>query len=212
MLLIPEHASQGKSVDSNIEVVHFSRDRAERYVALRVRLTTSYAAKSAGPMSKTTRLEECANCGRAIGRLEIPCLYKEQVVCAECRERLEGSGPELVLSRPLSDVDFANEMLADSSNATAGLAPAKIPLNYSSSRVSTSSLHKAGVTICGPRSVQACPICGSQAAPVRKAKGSTAVLIILLLLWLLPGILYLIFYNGYIWVCPSCGTKLGDAT
>jgi hypothetical protein len=40
------------------------------------------------PMADSMALEECANCARAIGRLETPCIYKEQVVCAECYARL----------------------------------------------------------------------------------------------------------------------------
>jgi uncharacterized protein (TIGR03067 family) len=39
-------------------------------------------------MADSIALEECANCARAIGRLETPCIYKEQVVCAECYARL----------------------------------------------------------------------------------------------------------------------------
>jgi len=57
-----------------------------------------------------------------------------------------------------------------------------------------------------------CPACGSTEPAVKKAKGSTSMAILLLLLWVLPGVLYMIFYNGYVYVCPRCGYKYGDAT
>lgn len=56
-----------------------------------------------------------------------------------------------------------------------------------------------------------CPVCGSHATPKRVPKGSIVVLIILLFLWILPGLLYLIFCSGYVYKCPTCGAKLADA-
>ena len=34
-------------------------------------------------------MEQCANCGRAIGELETPQIFHGNVVCPECRVRLE---------------------------------------------------------------------------------------------------------------------------
>jgi len=56
-----------------------------------------------------------------------------------------------------------------------------------------------------------CPICGLRSAAVRKRKGSLLVTIFLLLFWLLPGVLYLIFRGGYVMACGNCGAKLADA-
>ncbi len=36
-------------------------------------------------------VEKCANCGRVIGNLKMPTLWRENVVCAECHARLGGS-------------------------------------------------------------------------------------------------------------------------
>jgi hypothetical protein len=35
-------------------------------------------------------LEKCANCDRTIGKLEQPCVWKDDVVCPECYARLQG--------------------------------------------------------------------------------------------------------------------------
>lgn len=55
------------------------------------------------------------------------------------------------------------------------------------------------------------PNCGYVGMPRRESKGSNAVLVILLLLWILPGIIYLIVYYGYVLKCPRCGMKMGEA-
>ena len=38
-------------------------------------------------------LENCANCGRTIGHLETPNIWREVVVCAECHKRLSAATP-----------------------------------------------------------------------------------------------------------------------
>jgi hypothetical protein len=54
------------------------------------------------------------------------------------------------------------------------------------------------------------PNCGYVGPGVKKARGSGCVLVFLLLLWILPGILYLIFMSGYTINCPRCGIKIRD--
>jgi hypothetical protein len=53
--------------------------------------------------------------------------------------------------------------------------------------------------------IPTCSVCGARIAPVKRAKGSRVVLIILLLMGGLPGVLYLVFFSGYNLVCPACG-------
>ena len=53
-----------------------------------------------------------------------------------------------------------------------------------------------------------CPHCRYVGIPKRKSKGSSIVLIILFLFFLLPGIIYLIFLSGYTYTCPQCGVKI----
>jgi len=38
---------------------------------------------------KPTTLEKCANCGRNIGNLEKHYVFKDQIVCVECHQRLK---------------------------------------------------------------------------------------------------------------------------
>lgn len=52
------------------------------------------------------------------------------------------------------------------------------------------------------------PRCGYVGPPRRKARGSTLLLVLLLLLWILPGLLYLLFRSGYIYCCPRCGMEI----
>jgi hypothetical protein len=61
----------------------------------------------------------------------------------------------------------------------------------------------------GPR---VCPVCGSSKNPVKKPKGNWKLCLLLLLLWILPGVLYGVFHWGYVYVCPDCGLKLGDVS
>jgi hypothetical protein len=60
------------------------------------------------------------------------------------------------------------------------------------------------------RPARSCPVCGSSRSPVAKSKGSTVVLLVLLFLAIVPGIIYAIFFSGYVYVCPKCGFKYGD--
>jgi len=39
--------------------------------------------------NQMSELEKCANCGRDIGKLEKACVFKDQIVCAECHQRLK---------------------------------------------------------------------------------------------------------------------------
>jgi hypothetical protein len=55
------------------------------------------------------------------------------------------------------------------------------------------------------------PNCGYTGPGQKKSKGSAVVMILLLLLWVVPGILYAIIYNGHVIVCPKCGMKVRDA-
>ena len=115
---------------------------------------------------KRGSIEECANCGRTIGRLETAHVFKDQTVCAECFARLK---PTVGYETPAS---------------LAAPAPAV-------------SVRTAGVA-------RACPACGSTRPAEKKSKGSTALLILLLLFWIVPGLLYLIFYSG---VCPQADSS-----
>lgn len=136
-------------------------------------------------MSNAANLEECGNCGRLIGRLETPCVFEDEVVCSECFARLS---PAIECAAPFPRGSMSPSALSAADHATVhGRMPAPIPV------------------------VRSCPLCGSTERAVKKSKGSGLLLIILLLLWILPGLIYLMVYSGYVYVCPACGFKYGDA-
>jgi len=52
--------------------------------------------------------------------------------------------------------------------------------------------------------------CGYQGPAEEKARGSTVLLIILLLLWIVPGLIYLGLRSGYKYSCPKCGLDIAS--
>lgn len=133
-------------------------------------------------------MEKCANCDRTIGNLETPHVHNGHVVCVECKSKLR---PIVIddsdVVKPVADT-FANRL--DS-------MPVARPANYQPTPYT-------------PRA--ACPACGSAARAIKKSKGSSLLLICLLVLWIIPGLIYAIVYSGYVYVCPHCGYKYGDAS
>jgi len=68
----------------------------------------------------------------------------------------------------------------------------------------------AGRKLKGPSIICPNANCGYRGRSLRKAKGSLLTLILLFAIGVLPGILYLVFWQGYIFVCPRCGMKVLD--
>ncbi len=52
------------------------------------------------------------------------------------------------------------------------------------------------------------PNCRSEGPPRKVARGSILVGVVLLLFFILPGILYFIFMQGYRYDCPKCGLQI----
>jgi hypothetical protein len=125
--------------------------------------------------------ETCANCGAVIGKLETPHVFKDQIVCGACRTRLVAA----VAPAPI---------LPAVSN------PAALP-----GVAATDKVLPMGWMIC-PN-----PHCGFQGMPLKEKKGSTLIMIVLLLLWILPGVIYAIVYNGNVLKCPRCKMTLGES-
>ena len=61
-------------------------------------------------------------------------------------------------------------------------------------------LRKKGIYICSN--------CHAEVKPEKKAKGCILILIPLLFIYIIPGIIYAFFYNGYIYKCPKCKKKI----
>lgn len=59
-------------------------------------------------------MEICENCGRAIGNLETPTLWRDRVVCGECHKRLKGS--------EATDEQAGQEAMATAFRSEAGTA------------------------------------------------------------------------------------------
>jgi len=129
-------------------------------------------------------LEECANCGDQIGKLETPYVWRERIVCRACHAKLSiGNG-------------------APNSPALRSTATAALPYAAAPPRV---------VVIGGDDIICPNPNCRYSGRGKRVAKGSQAVGCLLLLLAIVPGILYLALCTGYAMHCPRCGVKVRDA-
>jgi len=135
-------------------------------------------------------METCENCGRTIGNLETPAVWRERVVCAECHQRLNGSHARGGQGAPAaSGVGHAGQSTA---------IPYATPLHYVSAR--PQGMRK-GERIC-PN-----PNCGYCGPGTREARGSGVIFIILILLWIIPGVIYWALCGGYRIVCPRCGME-----
>jgi rubredoxin len=87
----------------------------------------------------------------------------------------------------------------------AGARKAPVAIEYASVVTTKSSEIDPGMP-----ALRKCPVCGSTRAPIKRSKGSCLVLLLLTLFMILPAVIYAILNTGYVWVCPDCGTKLGD--
>jgi DNA-directed RNA polymerase subunit RPC12/RpoP len=56
------------------------------------------------------------------------------------------------------------------------------------------------------------PNCRYQGPPKKVARGSILVGLILLCLFILPGVLYFVFMQGYRYSCPRCGLQIRTET
>ena len=56
------------------------------------------------------------------------------------------------------------------------------------------------------------PNCRYQGPPIKVARGSILLGLILLLFFILPGVLYFIFMQGYRYSCPKCGLQVKSET
>jgi hypothetical protein len=131
-------------------------------------------------MAGTAKIEHCANCDRPIGKLETAFVFKEAVVCAECNARLTNAITPPPLPSRAAIVAYA---------APTAMRPAATGLDH---------------IICSN------PACGYIGTAQRKAKGSLVVGILLFVLGVLPGLVYLVVYSGYVLVCPQCGMKIRE--
>lgn len=135
-------------------------------------------------------METCENCGKKIGNLETPKVFQDHIVCGECWEKLSPREIDYESAVPAAPVKMA------------GAAAGVTDLTQKYARYATRS---------GPVAGPACPACGYRGEMKRTPKGSTIVLILLLLLWVIPGLIYLFVYQGHKYVCPQCGCKIADA-
>ncbi len=141
-------------------------------------------------------LETCGNCGRPIGKLETPMVWRGNVVCAGCRKILE-----------TADAPSAESIRSD--------AGRKAPLTREEmeaeelSRVA--SLQGQSQNYPNAFDARVCPNpnCHYEGEGQICRRGSWITLVFLLLIGLLPGILYAIFFGGHNTYCPKCGMLWG---
>lgn len=55
-----------------------------------------------------------------------------------------------------------------------------------------------------------CPNCGYRGKPISRERGSALLCILLFLVFVIPGFIYLIMYEGCKGVCAKCGRTLVD--
>lgn len=133
-------------------------------------------------------METCENCGRIIGNLETPHAWRERVVCAECRQRLDRNAtPEVPPPPPLNIAGHA---------AAIGV----IPYGASAPPPPPFAM-RHGERIC-PN-----PNCGYCGSGKKEARGSRLLFILLILVWIIPGLIYWAVCGGYRIVCPKCGME-----
>lgn len=144
-------------------------------------------------------LEKCANCDVTIGKLETPHVWGDAVVCAACYGRLD-------VGRGSTETLTESDLVAD--------LPERPPLflQYGTPRRDLDDTPVARAAPYVPPGAIICPNpnCGYVGTPKRKSKGSAVIMIVLLLLWVIPGVIYAIVYNGYTLTCPRCGIKVRD--
>jgi DNA-directed RNA polymerase subunit RPC12/RpoP len=56
-----------------------------------------------------------------------------------------------------------------------------------------------------------CPYCHKNVVPKKEAKGDMVNAIMLLVCGIIPRVIYLAKYSGYMTACPECQVKLADA-
>ena len=52
--------------------------------------------------------------------------------------------------------------------------------------------------------------CAYEGKAKRKARGSTTLLVFLLLIGIIPGVIYLAMRGGFIYSCPQCGIQISS--
>jgi hypothetical protein len=136
-------------------------------------------------------VEICANCGEKIGALEPAHVWQSKIVCAGCLPRLSKVTPA-----PSTEFD-PMEALAMEAQQALMRDQVQAPANPPVRRVLA-----AGDIVC-PN-----PRCNYAGPPKKEARASTAAGCLLMFFFLLPGILYFMFKNGYRYLCPKCGTQI----
>lgn len=131
----------------------------------------------------------CANCEAPIGKLQTPYVWREQIICPDCYERLAQSPP------------------AARSATHAALSPPPLPAvapHSAAGAVPFAHSMQPGDIIC-PN-----PRCGYVGPAMAKAKGSVGLGCLLMIFFLIPGILYFLFTQGFRYSCPRCGVFINS--
>jgi hypothetical protein len=133
--------------------------------------------------------------------LETAYLWQDQVVCHECHGRLSAQAQSQVEPEAPELADTAIGEIVDE-------VPEVPPDHYGN--ITPLGYHTPAIPA-GPDPIF-CPNpnCGYRGRGRRRPKGSTVVLVVLLLCGVLLGILYAIFTSGDEILCPRCGIKVRE--
>lgn len=168
-------------------------------------------------MSST--LEQCSNCELGIGKLETPYIWNGSIVCQSCHQRLSqlaDLAPKPSPPPPPSPTPPTSPPRTAPTSSTSTIpyaTPAHLatpaPLFHSGRSGPPSTHFYPGAN--GPSVICPNTQCGYTGPSMKKQNGSMLILILLILFWILPGIIYYALCMKTNLTCPRCGIKIRDA-
>ena len=155
--------------------------------------------------------ETCANCGRQIGKLETPMVWKQHVVCQACRKLLQDS--ESGGHQSPGGIGHAAGAAEDSGGQANPPAAGYDANAYdkATEKILGQPGHNPDAYPKGAFDARVCPNpnCSYEGEGIVRRRGSWIVLIFLLLLGFFSGLLYALLYSGHRTSCPKCGMDWG---
>jgi hypothetical protein len=161
------------------------------------------AQQAAAPAAGQVRVSRN---GQAIGEYheaDIPALLRAKVVLPTDTYLAAGMSAPAPLADLLVKL-LTNPPAAPVASAPLMPAPAPKPVNIPVVIPPLRPAPKSGEIVC-PN-----PNCGYVGRPNKIARGSTIIGILLLLCWILPGVIYFMFFSGYRYCCPRCQCQISN--
>jgi len=133
--------------------------------------------------------------------VDIPALFRAKVILSNDSYQAAGMSGPAPVSQLLLNMVIAPAVASPISANTVSKVTPPIPV----ATVSPTRRQPARGDIVCPN-----PNCGYVGRGNKIARGSTIVGILLLLCWILPGIIYFMFFSGYRTCCPRCQCQINN--